>query len=153
MYVCMSVWLYFVRLQLGNVCIYCLQTFSIAPGHPGMVSDAKNISGSGAKNCYFCVLGPMYAKRVQPGCWETWPLQCYNRVARACGLQLACRWLADRQRPERGKGDGHVVGTGWKPSYTWYPSGMGNAVCLLWFLIRLCKISFHFGCSFRFCCF
>jgi len=41
---------------------------------------------------------------MQSNCWATWLLERDDRAARACGLQLARRRLADRQRAERGMG-------------------------------------------------
>jgi len=38
---------------------------------------------------------------MQPSCWATWLLERDDGVAQACDLQLACRRLADWQRPEQ----------------------------------------------------
>jgi len=43
---------------------------------------------------------------VQPSHWAMWVLEHDNSVAPECGLQLACRWSADWQRPEWASSEG-----------------------------------------------
>jgi len=63
----------------------------------------------GQKNLFLRFMAPIYVKRVQPSFWATWLLERDDRVARACGLELACRRLADRRWPEPGMGTGVYV--------------------------------------------
>jgi len=71
---------------------------------PGCLGDGfrcKKFPGEGEKN-YFCVLWALVAKCAAWLHWALWLLEHDDRVARVCGLQLACRQLADRQQPEWG---------------------------------------------------
>jgi len=89
--------------------VFCrLQIFGLASWHSGDGLRQKNFRGGGGKIFFWCFYGPYRLIACSLAVGQCGLLEPDGCVARACGLQLACRRLADRQQHERGMGMARV---------------------------------------------